>query len=105
MSDSDFFSVDEAKSIVGNILAAVDRGDTLESSEIVAMMAALEYLNGRFPELDIAYAHRITHFEKINTPDWKWQYRPWLIMQGAFPLDELPDHVRDILQKQFYQET
>ena len=105
MSDSDFFSVDEARSFINNMLGAVDRGRMLESSEIISLMEQLAFLDGRIPELDIAYAHRSTHFEKINTPDWKWQYRPWLIMQGAFPLDELPDHVRDILQKQFYQET
>ncbi|MCB1174831.1 MAG: hypothetical protein KDK39_14770 [Leptospiraceae bacterium] len=97
--------IDEAVLFIRNLFAAVDKGSSIDSSEVDTMMERLVFIDGQLPELDLEYASRLSQFEKIVGHRWEWQYHPRMIMQGTFPLDELPDHVRDILKQKYYQDS
>lgn len=79
----------------------------IEFAEILMHLDIVIKYNGKFPEIDIEFVKGIEHFlDFINVfeafPDSHWVYHAQSIYDGKYPLEKLPDHVREFAKELYY---
>lgn len=78
-----------------------------EGPEIWHAIASLDKLNGRIPELEREFikllknAAPVTVEELTTWSSWRWHAHE--IIKGAYPLENLPAHVRDLAREMYYR--
>ena len=102
--DEEWIQTDEEAILyINNMFAAIDRGEENEGTEIESIAYRLIFLDGRKPELDIEFAKRFHQFPWLSDFGDEWQLHVTEIMAAEFPLDEIPEHVRGILENLYYK--
>jgi hypothetical protein len=94
------------------LVAALDDGDAEEADAVVEardyVVAEQRDGESRVSEADKALIRAAdvlrgvvdTFADRRGEPEW-W-HNLWLIIEGEYPLDQLPEHVRDLAEKLYY---
>lgn len=94
------------------VVKRVGNGDFLETefADILMHLDKIISFNGMYLEIDIEFVKGIKHFlDFINIyeafPDSHWVEHAQSIYEGKYPLEKLPEHVRELAKELYYERS
>ncbi|MDI7157196.1 hypothetical protein QMM53_11670 [Leptospira santarosai] len=86
------------------LIEVVEDGSVEEQEMLVQI---LDELNGKFEDCDANLVRKfsaLSHlFGGMDLSESSWRYFPNEVSSGKFPLEKLPEHVREIAKELYYK--
>ncbi|KAA1291787.1 hypothetical protein [Leptospira interrogans] len=86
------------------LIEFVDNGSVEEQEMLVQI---LDELNGKFEDCDVNLVRKfssLSHlFGGMDLSESSWRYFPSEISSGKYPLDKIPEYVREIAKELYYK--
>ncbi|EMO79234.1 hypothetical protein LEP1GSC126_2883 [Leptospira kirschneri str. 200801774] len=89
------------------ITSLIDTVEDCSVEEQEMIVEILEDLQGKFPEVDQVLVRKFKALDHLfggsDLSESSWRFFPLEVSTGKFPLENLPDHVREIAKKLYYE--
>ncbi len=96
------------KTVAEDLIRDIDAGFPLDHSEVTNLVDIITDLKGYYKDLDREYIKRAKqigeHLDGDDVFGEDWPHFAPEIAAGTYPLEKLPEHIRDLAQELYYKE-
>ncbi len=89
---------------IAKLIETVENGSVEEQEMLVEI---LDELDGKFPEFDQELVRKFSILDHLfggsDLSESSWRFFPLEVSTGEYPLENLPDHVREIAKELYYE--